>query len=302
MKALFEFNKIILIILFTAMTVFAGEEGGSGGGGANQIEEQFEMARSYIKNSLIRYKNKKEIGSKMDEKERKAIDENLDSLISDVSDVPLEFDHQIETPFANGRGSDSGIRTGGNPLSPIKIRSKVLVPNMKISISRVISEFGHELGHHVPPIKGYDEEQKAWLVSRALNSLLWAQIVAPNLLGIDGDYVAVGGKVCRNLIHVEGDPLTGMLSIASFTSEGNGAYFPQCTRERNDYDSVGTFLFQLWQNDIKLVSHSTTEQAYPHLLPSGIQIHYSLPSHGKINDKPLLQWDFDLKYIRIKSP
>ena len=291
-----------LLFLITAIsitsTVFAG---GNSGGGANQVEAQFELARNYLKVALNNYNQ--EVAAKLSEQSQKILTQNIGLLIADVSGVLIDFDHGTTTPFSNSNGSDSGIRTTiGVPMSPIEVRTKVLAPKNELPTNLVISYLGHELGHHLPPIQGVNEEQKAWIVASALTQLLYAQIIAPELIGVSGDYTAVGPNSCRDLIHVEADPFTGKLSIASSTriswlcDKGfQNAYTVS-------FGKSGSFYFEKKENTYILKSHGSSETAAPFFVQDGIQIHYELSTPSSYDKNETLNMNFDLKYTRGYRP
>lgn len=306
MEALTNINKLFLTTVFTLMPLIAtsqeARDGGSAGGGANPVQAQFELARTYFLKALNNYNTK--TAEKLTEKEKKIIEDNRERLIEDISEVELEFDHLTITPFKdiNGvdlKGADAGLRTGGEHLAKIEVRRLVIAPKNEISIEKAISYFSHEIGHHFPPIQGRNKEQQAWDIQSALKQLLEAQMKAPRLLGIEGDYVSVAGPECRDQIHIEADPFTGRLSIASstnFRSQNNNLCRIWMGAEFSPVSASGSFVFESVNNgdSFELVSSGAEETAKVYLLPNGPQVHYDLISRFG----PKFRKVFDLQYSR----
>jgi hypothetical protein len=284
-------NKFYAALISLGMAIYSTTSfaGGTKGGG-NPIEGQFELARSFLLQILGNYNS--QTAMKLSETNRRILDLHGSLLLADISSVTFRFDHLSTEPFKHKDGSDSGIQTTLNmPLSPIEVRSKVLAPGNTISLPAAISWLGHEVGHHLQPIDGMSEEQKAWTVSGALVQLFNSQVQFPQLLNIGGDYVALGPKSCRNLAHIEADPFTGLVSIATDSTDSS-----QCTRGDLNWRSSGTVLVKVTSKGSKIISgHDGDELTFFPLSDGGVQIHFRLWANYPHGD-----WyrTFDLKFVK----
>lgn len=289
-------NKLFKVIASLGMVwlPMASMAGGTKGGG-NSIESQFELARAYAVKALTGYNP--QLAVKLPEQNRKLLDIYASMILADISSVQFQFDHVTAEPFNQSNGSDSGIQTQiGSPLSPIEIRTKVLVPKGEITIAAALSWIGHEVGHHIPEVQGFSEEQKAWAVSAALVQLFNSQVKFPELLNIGGEYVAVGPPRCRDIAHIEADPFTGRVSIATSTTTSSHCYDRTPDYKELYFGTSGAFLVQLTPKGSKNISSGPRESIKFYPLPDGgAQVQLNLEA-----EYPNGAWyyRYDLKFIK----
>lgn len=268
------------------------------------IESSFELARMYLSQAISSYD--KNAIKQLSERSRRIIEEHRGQLTAELLGTEIQYDHVTREPFIQEDGSKTAIQTKLNaPFAPIEVRTKVLAPRGNLDIKITMSLLSHEIGQHLPSKAGFEKKEKAGAVATALFELLNATIKYPQLLSLSGDYMAVEGSVkCRDIAHIEADPFSGSISVATFTL---GA----CVYLGESYSESGTIFFKKKKNKF-IVKSSNDRDNYINrtelfVLPDGgVQVHFSFGSEasgiGRFNRViyPLYAWEFDQKYVKQK--